>query len=136
MPILGCSMDRQERQTRHRILIVEDENDLVELLSYTLIRDGYDVITAADGETALQRATYEHPDLVLLDVLLPGLDGFAVCELMRSHDATRSIPVVMMTSWTTSHARELGRELGAQDYITKPFSIRELKRRIDTAITD
>lgn len=129
-------MGTKERQNPYRILIVEDENDLVELLSYTLVRDGYDVITAGDGEAAFKRATEEHPDLVLLDVLLPGLDGFAVCELMRSHDATRAIPVMMMTSWSTADALKMGRELGAHDYITKPFSIRDLKQRIDTVIAN
>ncbi len=69
---------------KHRILIVEDENDLVELLAYSFARDGYQVLTAADGETAIKRAADELPDLILLDVLLPGLDGFAVAELMRS----------------------------------------------------
>lgn len=119
-----------DNSTGQRILILEDETDLVELLTYTLARDGYDVISARDGETGFRRADAEHPDLVLLDILLPGLDGLAVFELMRHQPKTERIPVIMMTGWASPMARAMGENLGARDYLTKPFSIRELKRRI------
>lgn len=115
---------------KQRILIVENEADFAELLAYSLTRDGYEVITAPDGETGIERVGAEQPDLVLLDLNLPGLDGLAVCELMRRQRRTERIPVIMMTGWSSPNARAIGEHLGASDYLTKPFSLRDLKQSI------
>lgn len=110
-----------------KILIVEDELALRETLEYNLAREGYQVYTAADGITALEIARREQPDLILLDVMLPGLDGFEVCRRLRQ-EAT--IPIIMLTARTDEVDRVVGLEIGADDYVTKPFSMRELMARV------
>jgi two-component system alkaline phosphatase synthesis response regulator PhoP len=111
-----------------RILIVEDEPDLVRALSLNLKAEGFDVISASRGEKGIEDALAKRPDLVLLDVMLPGLNGFDVCrELRRKGFAA---PIVMLTARTDEMDRVLGLEIGADDYITKPFGLRELLARI------
>jgi DNA-binding response OmpR family regulator len=112
------------------ILIVDDEPDAVELLEFNLRKAGYDVATAGDGTKALQKAQRVLPDLVVLDVMLPELDGTEVCKLLRRNPATAGIPVLMLTAKAAEIDRVLGLELGADDYVTKPFSPRELLLRI------
>jgi len=114
-----------------KVLIVEDETVLRETLRYNLQRQGYEVHTAADGRSALQVARQEHPDLILLDVMLPGLDGFEVCRILRQE---MSVPVLMLTAKTEEVDKVVGLELGADDYITKPFSMRELLARVKAAL--
>jgi len=111
----------------NRILVVEDEPALLETLTYNLERQGYQVLTATDGWQALQLARTEDPDLVLLDVMLPGLDGFDVCRLLRR---TSSIPILMLTARADEVDKVVGLEMGADDYLTKPFSMRELLARV------
>ncbi len=110
-----------------KILIVEDEITLQETLAYNLKRQGYEVETAADGTTALQIARQSHPDLIVLDIMLPGMDGFEVCRLLRQEMST---PILMLTAKDDEIDRVVGLEVGADDYMTKPFSMRELIARI------
>lgn len=113
-----------------KILIVDDEADTVEVLEYNLRGAGYEVFTAADGQSALARARTRLPDLIVLDIMLPGLDGLEVCKKLRTDPKTQNIPVIMLTAKTAEIDRVLGLELGADDYVTKPFSHRELLLRV------
>ena len=110
-----------------KILVVEDELTLRETLEYSLSRQGYDVCTAADGRVAVQLARSERPDLVVLDLMLPGLDGLEVCRTLRQE---MSVPILMLTARTEEVDRVVGLEMGADDYVTKPFAMRELLARI------
>ena len=109
------------------ILVVDDETAFLESLQFTLEQEGYRVLTAMDGAAGLQLARAESPDLVLLDVMLPGMDGFTICrELRRESD----VPVIMLTARDDETDKVVGLELGADDYVTKPFGLRELKARV------
>ncbi|MFP3897504.1 MAG: response regulator transcription factor [Anaerolineales bacterium] len=110
-----------------RILIVEDEATLLETLEYNLERQGYHVFTAADGLTALEVARSEEPDLVILDLMLPRLDGFEVCRILRQE---MSVPILILTALDEEVDKVVGLEVGADDYLTKPFSMRELVARV------
>jgi DNA-binding response OmpR family regulator len=112
------------------ILCVDDERDVTELVSFHLVRLGYSVSTAASGREALACIQFKKPDLIVLDLMLPDIDGFGVCEILRRHPSTATIPVVILTAWATQDARHLGLELGALDYLTKPFSPKELAKRV------
>jgi two-component system, OmpR family, alkaline phosphatase synthesis response regulator PhoP len=116
-----------------RILIVDDEESIRELLRYNLEKSGYEVLAAADGIEALKLAQ-EEPDLVLLDVMLPEMDGFEVCRDLKSRQLTAKIPVIMLTAKDEEIDKVLGLELGADDYMTKPFSMRELLARIKAVL--
>jgi DNA-binding response OmpR family regulator len=109
------------------ILLVDDEDSVQKLLTYPLERDGFRVIQARDGEEALRRFEAEHVDLVVLDLMLPRIDGLEVCKRLR---ATSSVPIIMLTARDDELDKVLGLELGADDYITKPFSIREFRSRV------
>lgn len=109
------------------ILLVEDEATLVQTIAYTLRREGYTVVTAGDGQTALTLAREARPDLVVLDLMLPGLDGFEVCRRLRAESA---VPILILSARDTEIDRVVGLEIGADDYLTKPFSLRELLARI------
>ncbi len=111
----------------YRILVVEDDKTLVEMLQYNLLRQGYEVQTAEDGRSGLRLAREQKPDLVLLDVMLPKMDGFEVCRLLRKE---LNSPVLMLTARTEEIDKIVGLEMGADDYITKPFSMRELLARV------
>lgn len=113
-----------------KILVVDDERDITELVAFNLKEEGYEVITAIDGMQALNLARQYLPDLIVLDLMLPELDGVAVCEILHRLPSTASIPVVMLTGWSTEHARKIGLQAGATEYITKPFSPRDLVRRV------
>ena len=113
-----------------KILVVDDDPDLRDLIGYTLRRDGYFVIESEDGRAALLMAEVERPDLVLLDVNLPKLDGFEVCRRLRASPATSSIPIVMLTVRGTEEDQVRGLDLGADDYLAKPFSPRTLLARV------
>jgi len=110
-----------------KVLVVEDEIALRETLAYNLTRQGYEVLTAGDGEIALQTARRSQPDLVVLDILLPKLDGFEVCRILRQE---MTVPILMLTARDDEIDRVLGLEMGADDYITKPFSMREFLARV------
>ena len=113
-----------------KILVVDDDPDLRDLIGYTLRRDGYFVIESEDGRAALLLAEVERPDLVLLDVNLPKLDGFEVCRRLRASPTTSSIPIVMLTVRGTEEDQVRGLDLGADDYLAKPFSPRTLLARV------
>lgn len=113
-----------------KILVVDDEDHIVELISYNLINSGYNVITANNGIDAVRLAKEENPDLILLDLMIPGLDGFDVCKAIRNDNETKEIIIIMLTAKGEELDKILGLELGADDYMTKPFSIRELLARI------
>lgn len=112
------------------ILVVDDEPDLVELIEANLSAAGFEVLMAATGAEALRQARTSHPQLILLDVMLPEMDGLEVCKKLRSDAATASIPIIMLTARAGEIDRVLGLELGADDYITKPFSMREMVLRV------
>ena len=118
-----CAMKRS-------VLIVEDEEDIRELLSYTLIREGYQVATVASGEEALAVAEAKTPDLVLLDLMLPGLDGLTVCRKLRANPKTAGVAIIMLTAKGEENDIVAGLNMGANDYITKPFSRNVLQARI------
>jgi DNA-binding response OmpR family regulator len=110
-----------------KILVVEDDATLLEMLKYNLTRQEYEVLTAEDGRTGLQLARDDRPDLIILDVMLPIMDGFEVCRILRKE---MSVPVLMLTARTEEIDKIVGLEMGADDYITKPFSMRELLARV------
>lgn len=110
-----------------KILIVDDDKNLLDVLKYNLLNDGYNVVTADDGIRAIEVARLEKPDLILLDIMLPGLDGLEVCRILRKEMPT---PILMLTAKTQEIDKVVGLEVGADDYITKPFSIRELMARV------
>jgi len=115
---------------KRTIMVVEDERDIRELVRFHLEQEGFGVREAETGEQALTYAAAERPALVVLDIMLPGVDGLEVCRRMRTGEATRSIPVIMLTAKAAEVDRVLGLELGADDYLTKPFSPRELLARV------
>lgn len=115
---------------KSKVLIVDDEQDVTELLEFNLRSAGYDVISADDGATALKKAREALPDLIVLDVMLPEMDGTEVCKQLRRDPSTARIPIIMLTAKASEIDRVLGLELGADDYVTKPFSPRELVLRV------
>ncbi len=117
---------------KKRILIVEDEKNIVDILSFNLTKEGYHTLEAYDGQSGLQLALEQNPDLILLDLMLPKMDGFDVCRKLRKEN--RSTPVIMLTAREEETDKVLGLELGADDYITKPFSMRELLARVKANI--
>ena len=128
-------MDRErvslgDPMVKERILIVEDEEDILELVSFNLTRDNYDVTGVASGEKALDAVRKKAFDLILLDLMLPGVDGLEVCRTLKSESTTREIPIVMFTARGEEADIVSGLELGADDYITKPFSPRVLVARV------
>jgi two-component system, OmpR family, alkaline phosphatase synthesis response regulator PhoP len=112
------------------VLVIDDEKDLIELVRYNLERDGFDVMTAADGRTGLNLAIRHKPDLVILDVMMPGMDGMEVCRQLRSDERTQRLPIILLTARAAESDRVDGLEMGADDYVTKPFSPRELGARV------
>jgi len=110
-----------------RVLVVDDDVKIVDLVKLYLNRDGYTVLTAFDGKEALRLARESHPDLIVLDIMLPGIDGLGVCRALR---AESSVPIILLTAKTTEQDRIIGLDLGADDYVTKPFSPKELAARV------
>ncbi|MBI1839839.1 MAG: response regulator transcription factor [Verrucomicrobia bacterium] len=115
---------------KSKILVVDDEQDVTELLEFNLRSAGYDVISAEDGPAALKKAREGQPDLIILDVMLPDMEGTDVCKELRRDASTARIPIIMLTAKAGEIDRVLGLELGADDYVTKPFSPRELVLRV------
>lgn len=113
-----------------RLLVVEDDEDILQLLTFTLESAGFDVMSASDGRSGLEIATREQPELVILDLMLPGMSGLDVCKELKRLPATAEIPVIMLTARGEEVDRIVGLELGADDYVVKPFSPRELVLRI------
>jgi phosphate regulon transcriptional regulator PhoB len=112
------------------ILVVDDEKDIVELVAFNLAREGYQITKAYDGDQALRYIRENQPDLVILDLMLPGIDGIEICRYIRKNTLTEKLPVIMLTAKSEAIDRVIGLEIGADDYITKPFNVRELLARV------
>ncbi|MGA2029097.1 MAG: response regulator [Verrucomicrobiota bacterium] len=111
---------------QEKILVVDDELEILELIAFNLKADGYEVVTAADGVAAIHQVRALVPDLIILDLMLPEMDGFTVCEILQRSPTTAHIPIIMLTAWSSELSRIIGLQIGAKDYIAKPFSPREL----------
>ena len=109
---------------------VDDEQDVPDLVRVHLTRAGCEVQTAATGREAISSVELRRPDLIVLDLMLPDIDGFGVCEILRRDPETAMIPIIILTAWATNDARNIGLDLGALDYLTKPFSPKELVERV------
>ncbi len=120
--------------TKEKILVVDDEADILELIRHNLAREGYQVMCAVSGESALKKARTEQPDLIVLDLMLPGIDGLEVARKLKGDNSTRSIPIIMLTAKGEEADVVSGLELGADDYVTKPFSLKVLIARIRAVI--
>ncbi|KXG75948.1 response regulator [Thermotalea metallivorans] len=120
--------------SRKKVLVVDDEQHIVELIQFNLENSGFDVLASDNGEDALKIAIEEVPDVIILDLMLPGMDGFEACKKIRSHEKTGKIPIIMLTAKSEETDKVLGLELGADDYLTKPFSVRELVARIKAVL--
>ena len=115
---------------KSRVLVIDDEADLVELVKYNLEKEGYHVLTAGTGTEGLRMALWDTPDVIVLDLMMPGLDGLEVCRQLRRDNRTKNVGLIMLTAKTDEADRVVGLELGADDYMTKPFSPRELVARV------
>lgn len=113
-----------------KVLVVDDETDIVELLSYNLQLDGFEVIGAHNGIDALNKARNHLPELIILDLMLPDMDGFSICEILRCQPSTSDIPVIVLTAMAGEMPRLHGFEVGATDYCTKPIRPRDLRERV------
>jgi two-component system, OmpR family, alkaline phosphatase synthesis response regulator PhoP len=113
-----------------KILIVDDEVDLVETVRFPLEMEGYRVLVSYNGEDALNQARKENPDLILLDLMLPKMDGYKVCRLLKFDDRCKHIPILMLTAKSQEKDMTLGMEAGANEYLTKPFDIRDLLKKV------
>ena len=113
-----------------KILVVDDEKDIVDLITYNLEKEGFATIKAYDGESALELVKTQKPDLIILDLMLPGMRGLEVCKLIRKNPETETLPIIMLTAKGDQVDKILGLEMGADDYITKPFNVRELIARV------
>ena len=117
-----------------KILVVDDEIYIVHILDFSLGVEGYDVMTALDGEQALAKVRQEKPDLIVLDIMMPKLDGYETCKALKSDPETRDIPVILLSAKGRNVDQKVGFEVGADDYITKPFSPRKLVERINSIL--
>ena len=122
------------REVHPRILIVEDEKDIVQVLEYALRQAGFDTVSARDGAEAFARVREKTPDAVILDLMLPDLSGTEICRQLKSTARTAAVPVIMLTARSDEVDRVVGFELGADDYITKPFSVREVVLRVKAVL--
>jgi two-component system phosphate regulon response regulator PhoB len=116
--------------SRLRVLVIEDERDLAEVLTYNLEREGYDAIVAHDGQEGLRKAQTLLPDLILLDIMLPGISGTEICREVRAGERTRDIPIIIISARSEETDQVVGFSLGADDYVTKPFNVKVLMQRI------
>jgi DNA-binding response OmpR family regulator len=117
-----------------KILLVDDEVDLVETVRFPLEMQGFTVLVSQDGEDALKKAREEKPDLILLDLMLPKLDGYKVCRLLKFDERYKHIPILMLTAKTQEKDKILGKETGADEYITKPFEMNELMEKVQSYV--
>jgi DNA-binding response OmpR family regulator len=120
--------------TQSVVLVADDDRDILDLLAFRLGRAGYEVVSASDGEEALRLATERRPDLAVLDVMMPKLDGYEVTRRMRADETTKRIPVILLTARVQEHDVARGFEVGADDYMKKPFSPAELRARVQAII--
>lgn len=134
-PIANPYPDASQRNmSKGTILVIDDEKDLIELVRYNLRAEGFEVLAARDGESGVREALDRRPDLVLIDLMLPGIDGLEVCHRLRADERTSRIPLIMLTAKSSEADRIVGLELGADDYVTKPFSPRELAARVKAVL--
>jgi len=119
---------------KESVLIIEDDKNITELVKYNLEQEGYRVQSSARGDSGLEIARKNHPDLMILDLMLPGLDGLEICRILKQNSKTAAIPIIMLTAKSEEADKIVGLELGADDYITKPFSPRELLARIKAVL--
>lgn len=117
-----------------KVLVVDDEADIVELLSYNLQLDGFEVVSAANGMEALNKARQHLPELIILDLMLPDMDGFSICEILRCQPSTADIPVIFLTAMAGEIPRLHGFEVGAADYCVKPIRTRDLRDRVKSIL--
>ncbi len=117
-----------------RILVVDDEIYIVHILDFSLGMEGYEVVTALDGEQALEKARTEKPDLIVLDIMMPKLDGYETCKRLKADASTKDVPVILLSAKGRNVDQKVGFEVGADDYITKPFSPRKLVERINAIL--
>ena len=117
-----------------RILVVDDEVYIVHILDFSLGMEGYEVVTALDGEQALEKVAQQKPDLIVLDIMMPKLDGYETCKALKGNADTRDIPVILLSAKGRNVDQKVGFEVGADDYITKPFSPRKLVERINSIL--
>jgi two-component system alkaline phosphatase synthesis response regulator PhoP len=120
--------------SRGRILVVDDEIYIVHILDFSLGMEGYEVVTALDGEEALRKVKEAKPDLIVLDIMMPKMDGYETCRALKSDDSTRDIPVILLSAKGRNVDMQQGYDVGADDYITKPFSPRKLVDRINAML--
>ncbi len=113
-----------------KILVVDDEVNITQILEFSIGAEGYEVITAANGEEAIDKARREQPDLIILDIMMPKIDGYEACRILKANPLTKNIPVVLLTAKGRDIDKRLGYEVGATDYIVKPFSPNKLVDRI------
>ncbi|MBI4395109.1 MAG: response regulator [Candidatus Omnitrophica bacterium] len=119
---------------KETILVIEDEKNIVELVKYNLEREGYRVLTATRGDSGLEQAKKQRPGLILLDLMLPEIDGIEICKILKQNEKTAALPIIMLTAKSQETDKVLGLELGADDYMTKPFSPRELIARVKAVL--
>ena len=122
------------RVSKGRILVVDDEVYIVHILDFSLGMEGYEVVTALDGEQALEKVAQQKPDLIVLDIMMPKLDGYETCKMLKADPETRSIPIILLSAKGRNIDQKIGFEVGADDYITKPFSPRKLVERINSIL--
>lgn len=117
--------------SKGKILVVDDEIYIVHILDFSLGMEGYEVVTALDGEQALHKVKSDKPDLVVLDIMMPKLDGYETCKILKTDPETKNIPVILLSAKGRNIDQKMGFQVGADDYITKPFSPRKLVERIN-----
>jgi two-component system alkaline phosphatase synthesis response regulator PhoP len=118
-----------------RVLVVDDEVNITQILEFSIGAEGFDVITAQNGEEAIEKARREQPDLIILDVMMPKIDGYEACRILKANPLTKNIPVVLLTAKGRDIDKRLGMEVGATDYIVKPFSPNRLIERINQLLS-
>jgi two-component system alkaline phosphatase synthesis response regulator PhoP len=131
---MQCGVCKKSVMAKQRVLVVEDEEDIAELVQYNLNKERYEVLVASSGEAGLDMARRERPDLILLDIMLPGMDGLEVCRALHADPETAQIPIVMVTAKGEEADIVTGLELGADDYVTKPFSPKVLIARLRSVL--
>jgi two-component system, OmpR family, alkaline phosphatase synthesis response regulator PhoP len=134
MAMAEAAQPQSSRGPRQKVLIIEDDADIRELIKFNLEQDGYVVEEAATGAEGLERIKRRHPDLVLLDLMLPGMPGLEICRVLRSTKETTGLPILIVTAKGTEVDKVLGLEMGADDYVVKPFSPRELIARVKAVL--
>jgi DNA-binding response OmpR family regulator len=118
------------KMDKKRILIVDDQKDIVELIRYKLENEGLECLVASDGEEGLQKAKKEDPDLILMDIMMPKINGYQVCRLLKSDENYKHIPIIMLSAKDQESDKFWGKESGADDYVTKPFNVEKLFQKI------